>query len=67
MTSRSSALTVGDRVQVIGAYLDERLTLPVLGEVSAMHGRVFVVMFEHTDPSLPPGGEFTGDRLELVA
>lgn len=71
MTSPSSlGLTVGSRVRVKGAYLDEALTVPVVGTVKDVFPRpdwggqdAFVVMFDHGDPGLPPGGEFPAHRL----
>ncbi len=58
------------------AYLDEAQTRPVTGTVKDAFLRdsflrdwrcvlVYCVMFDHGDPGLPPGGEFTADRLEF--
>jgi len=58
--------TIGDRVAIKDAYLDEALTTPVTGTVEDMYRRpvmAYVVMFDHDKPRLPPGGEFTGNRL----
>jgi hypothetical protein len=74
MPSRSSVPAVGDRVRVLDAFLDEDCSRPVVGTVEDVCQRpdwsqtvAFVVMFEHDDPMLPPGGEFTGDRLAPTA
>ncbi len=69
----TNTLTVGTRVRVKDAYLDEELTRPVVGVIGDVFSRpdwngadAYVVMFDHDDPRLPPGGEFTADRLGAV-
>jgi hypothetical protein len=65
-----SNLTIGARVTLKDAYLDEAQTRPVTGTVEDMFRRpdwgnatAHVVMFDHDEPMMPPGGEFTADRL----
>ena len=69
-TCRFSVPAIGDRVRMLGAFLDEDWTIPVVGTVQGVlvppdsrEPIMFVVRFEHDDPWLPPGGEFTADRL----
>lgn len=64
---------IGDKVQVKDAYLDEAMTRPVVGTVEDVFRRddwggrlAFVVMFDHSEPMMPPGGEFPADRLQRV-
>jgi hypothetical protein len=68
---------IGRRVRLKGAYLDEAETEPVVGTIEDVielrpgtsvgaRGLAYVVMFDHNEPMLPPGGEFTADRLELI-
>jgi hypothetical protein len=66
--------TVGMRVKLKDAYLDEAMTRPVTGTIKDMFPRpdwggaiAHVVMFDHDDPTKPPGGEFTGDCLAALA
>lgn len=75
MTFRTSSLAVGDRVRLRDTFLDEECTRPVTGTIADVfsypdyrHGTdVFVVMFDHDDPGLPPGGEFSANRLAPAA
>ncbi len=60
----------GTRVRICGTYLDEALTQPLEGTVADVFpdpdrggGLAYVVMFDHDDTRLPPGGEFSLDRL----
>jgi hypothetical protein len=68
---------IGTRVSVRGAFLDEAMTEPVTGTIEDVLAngypdenghfdglRRYVVMFDHTDPRLSPGGEFTAERLQ---
>jgi len=64
---------IGDRVRLRDAFLDDACRVPVVGTVEGVGVQhvperqvVFVVMFEHDDPSRSPGGEFTADRLEVA-
>lgn len=67
-------VTVGTRVLVRDAYLDEEMTKPVFGTIEDVFSSpeyysgqdVFVVMFEHDHPGLPPGGEFSSNMLVPV-
>jgi hypothetical protein len=52
-------------------YLDEACTRPVYGTVGDVYQGTdgfmrFVVMFEHNEPMMPPGGEFVGQHLEFL-
>lgn len=68
-------MTVGTRVRVKDTYLDQGLTRPLVGTVKDVFSYpdyrngtdVYVVMFDHDDPTLPPGGEFSRNRLEVEA
>ena len=62
---------VGARVVVRGNYLDEACSMPVTGAVEGSYQHpdgvtVWAVMFDHTDPRLPPGGAFMRDCLSPV-
>jgi len=67
-------MNAGTRVRVKDIYLDEGLTRPLVGTVADVFshpdyrngGDVYVVLFDHDEPALPPGGEFSVDRLEQV-
>jgi hypothetical protein len=69
---------LGRRVYVRDAYLDAGRTKPLAGTIEDVlergypdeTGRFdgvprFVVMFDHGDPRMPPGGEFSFNRLKL--
>ena len=63
----------GSRVVLRDAFLDEAMTRPVIGIVEYVFHRsdwedaAFVVMFDHDDPLLPRGGEFSASRLIEVS
>ena len=66
----NGTLTIGTHVRLKDAYLDDELTKPVTGMVRGMFRRpdwgnedALCVMFDHDDPMLPPGGEFSAGRL----
>lgn len=61
----STTLAVGSRVRVKDTYLDEERTEPFVGTVRGKIGAFYIVIFDHTDRWLPPGGEFDPARLEL--
>ncbi len=78
MSSPTSRFTVGTRVRLKDTYLDEALTQPVTGTVRDIQHpdwnnpatypvTTYVVMFDHEDPSLPPGGEFSARTLEALS
>lgn len=65
-------LAVGTRVTLRDAYLDEERSRPVTGTVEDVFRRddwggatAYVVMFDHREPMLPPGGEFPPARLAV--
>jgi len=65
-----TALTIGTRVRLKNAYLDDALTQPVTGTVRDIFPRpdwgnvmAYCVIFDHDEPMLPPGGEFSANRL----
>jgi len=69
-----TTMTIGTRVKVKDAYLDEAMTRPVTGTVEDIYQRpdwrnamAYVVMFDHDEPRMPPGGEFTADVLDTLA
>jgi hypothetical protein len=62
--------TIGGRIRLKDAFLDEALTRPVIGTVEDVYRRpdwgnqvAYVVMFDHDEPRMPPGGEFTANLL----
>lgn len=66
------ALAIGTRVAIRDTYLDEALTRPLVGTIRDRLYRddwgaiSFVVMFDHDNRMLPPGGEFQAHRLMEV-
>jgi hypothetical protein len=64
-----TSLSNGTRVRIRDTYLDEAMTEPLLGTIEDVFWRpdwqafAFVVMFDHGDDRLSPGGEFSGNRL----
>lgn len=68
MMDLSGDAPLGARVRVKDAYLDVAMTQPLFGTIRGYIEELglFIVMFEHGDPSRPPGGEFSINRLEIV-